>query len=223
MVTLRTYRFGARPPTFNAPIAMEQLWRAHRYRNDLVEIERKRREEVAKFDKATDIGKKQIERANESASAEGRAARATCGVYWGSYLLVEAAMSGARKGKEPPHFERWDATGRLGVEIQHGISVARAFSGADTRLRILSMPDPAGMTSGSRRSGKRHLVSIRIGSDEHKDPVWASWPVTMRRMDWGMGYSGSKGCAAASGKRRRVRKRTAARASTAAAANSARA
>ena len=178
---MRTYRFGCRPPTVNTALAMEQLWRAHRYRNKLVEIERKRREEAAKYDKATDIGKKQIERANESASAEGRAARAACGVYWGSYLLVEATMSAARKGKEPPHFERWDGTGRVGVELQHGISVARAFATTDTRLRIEQIPDPPGMTVGSRRSGKRHLVSLRVGSDEHRDPIWASWPVTIHR------------------------------------------
>ena len=40
---MRTYRFGCRPPTVNTALAMEQLWRAHRYRNKLVEIERKRR------------------------------------------------------------------------------------------------------------------------------------------------------------------------------------
>lgn len=45
--------------------------------------------------------------ANERAAADQRAARAQCGVYWGTYLLVEAAADQARKVSTDPAFRPW--------------------------------------------------------------------------------------------------------------------
>lgn len=49
LVTLaRVYEYGLLPPTLNHELVLEQMRSAHRYRNTLVEIERERREAVAK-------------------------------------------------------------------------------------------------------------------------------------------------------------------------------
>lgn len=40
----RIWTFGAQPPTENAELFREQLWKAHRYYNTLIELERKRRD-----------------------------------------------------------------------------------------------------------------------------------------------------------------------------------
>ena len=56
-----------------------------------------------------------------------RNARAHCGVYWGTYLLVEAAHDASREmplydGVEPndPRFSKWNGEGRIGVQVQQG-------------------------------------------------------------------------------------------------------
>lgn len=46
MTSIRVYEFGLLPPTQNANIVDDQIWRAHRYRNVLVEIERQRRDTI---------------------------------------------------------------------------------------------------------------------------------------------------------------------------------
>jgi hypothetical protein len=116
-----------------------------------------------------------------------RAARASCGVYWGSYLLVEAADDASRKmplydGAEPndPRFARWENEGRIGVQIQKGMSEDELVD--DTRLRVTQMPLPPGADPTSKRSAKRRMCELwmRVGS-EGRDPIWARFPMVMHR------------------------------------------
>ena len=107
----------------------------------------------------------------EVAYAEVRAARAECGVYWGTYLTVEAAIEAAKKSPAPPEFKRWDGRhGKIAVQMQGGLSVARAFGG-DTRLQI----DPPAPNCMSR-------VRVRVGTaDDGRSPVWAEFPFRYHR------------------------------------------
>ena len=124
---------------------------------------------------------------NNVAGEARRAKRAQCGVYWGSYLLVEAAMDASSKlplfdGERPndPRFARWDGAGRLGVQLQGGLLAEDAF-GSDTRLRVDSVDARSESASRSeRRRYARTVLRIRVGS-EGRDPVWAAWPMVMHR------------------------------------------
>jgi hypothetical protein len=133
---------------------------------------------------------------NERARAWAKALRATSGLYWGSYLHVEASVEDARKGgnrdprfRSAPHRERISRTGigppegTLGVQIQFGITVERLMSGEDTRLRITDAPDTwrRGRVSerGLRRCASK-LLHIRVGSDG-REPVWAVFPLILHR------------------------------------------
>ena len=51
-VMIRVYRYGLLPPHENAAIVDEQMWRGHRYRNELTAIERARREAIRQIEKA---------------------------------------------------------------------------------------------------------------------------------------------------------------------------
>ena len=110
----------------------------------------------------------------EAENLESRhAARASCGVFWGTYLLVEDSLKDARKGA-PPEFKRWNSDGKIGgngfvgVQIQNGMTVKDLESGEDTRLRM------------SVR-GEQYFLSVRIGSNPDRSPVWAKFPISLNR------------------------------------------
>ena len=115
-----------------------------------------------------------------------RALRAVCGVYWGSYLLIEAAAEVAARSLVPPHFRSWaHGAGRLGVQLQGGLEVAAVMAGTDTRLRIAPP-----MVEADRGVSRRHdpargvgrsTVQFRIGSTADREPVWATWQIVLDR------------------------------------------
>lgn len=120
-----------------------------------------------------------------------RGARALTTAYWGSYLLVEAADAQMRKmplydGAEPndPRFVRWEGEGRIGVQLQGGLSVESALAGRDTRLRIETRGAPPGTDPTSKRSAKRRYSDLvmRVGTAaDGRSPVWARFPMVMHR------------------------------------------
>lgn len=134
----------------------------------------------------------------ERAHARSLAARAACGVYWGTYLLVEDDAQRARKSPTPPEFVRWHDTGRwqatdqdpvwladgrVSVQVQGGISVDDLMTGADTRVRVAPVPPAAWMPEtprGERRRLCRTTLYLRVASDG-RAPVWAAWPMIMHR------------------------------------------
>jgi hypothetical protein len=252
----RIWTYGCRPPTAGGELIREQLWKAHRYYNKLIELELERRrlyrearsalngtlseleskqaEINAAIDKhrgellllrqskrkrvadpvavatlraletqrkSTSLALKEArangktdpallavsERIHEETQKKVRAARAVCGVYWGTYLITEKAAQTAcnppkQKGVAPtdPRFKRWSGgQGRIGVQL-HRERAVDVLAGMGTMLQIVpkSLPGKPAQT----KSGLHCTVRIRVGSDEQKKPVWAEFPVLLHRM-----------------------------------------
>jgi hypothetical protein len=119
-----------------------------------------------------------ISEASAEAKGASRAARAASGVYWGTYLIVEQAVDAARKKPSMPHFRSWRGDGAVAVEIIHGMGVKDALKCDDARLRIDPCPQPV-----PGRGGKPlPRVSLRVGSDDQRAPIWATWPMIYHRL-----------------------------------------
>lgn len=123
---------------------------------------------------------------DEKYAALRRQARAACGVYWGSYLLIEAADQAARKAPlyddaEPndPKFVRWNGDGMIGIQVQGG----RPVDEATTLIRIEPGEAPPGVDPQSKRSARRRYATLafRIGSTDKGAPIWARFPMVMHR------------------------------------------
>lgn len=121
----------------------------------------------------------EAKRINAAKSAERKRLRAGCGVYWGTYLMRETAMDQAAKSPTDPRHRRYDRSGKVGVQIQHGMSLAELHGCEDTRLRIAPLPADQWKTRSGRRRA-RTTVRIRVGSDG-RAPVWATLPMVMHR------------------------------------------
>lgn len=105
--------------------------------------------------------------------------RARCGVYWGTYLLIEAAAEQAAKSKTDPRFRRWDGAGRIGVQLQGGASTDDVMHSRSQLLQIDALPVNQWQTRVGRRAAKT-AARIRVGSDG-RAPIWASFPIVMHR------------------------------------------
>lgn len=117
---------------------------------------------------------------DEEAHAAAKQARGESGVFWGTYLLVEAAVEAARRSHADPRFGRRDGGGRIGVQIQGGASVRDVLAGRCQWLQIDPLPTTQWQTrSGCRKA--RTAVRIRVGTDEHRRAIWASFPMKMHR------------------------------------------
>lgn len=249
------FQYGLLPPHEGADIIERQMTLAHRYRNKLIEIERRRRmlardvlaadpriaqlnAELAEAIAARDAAREQIkamraasrsrsesaavrtaakelaakvaplvrqlkdikrevvsspdvraalDALEESAKNEHKAARASCGVYWGTYLLEESAMRQARGQAGMPEFRRRRRGGSVGVQIQKGIPLEELWGsdqGGDQRIRIERPDDAAwdpGTPRGVRRRMSRTVLRLRIGSTESGRPIWGAWRMIMHR------------------------------------------
>jgi len=124
---------------------------------------------------------------DEAAQDRVKAARENCGVFWGSYLLIERAVEAARKSKtSDPRFKRYQGEGRIGIQLQpkpkgrgHW-TIDDIFAGKSSMLQIDPLPD----TQWDTRSGRRHaytMVRIRVGSNPDRSPIWAEFPILMHR------------------------------------------
>ena len=105
-------------------------------------------------------------------------------VYWGNYMLIEAAASSANSSPTKPKFKRWKREGQIGMQIQSPkpLTFGGALAGTDTRMRIERLADGGKIQAGSRRSGRNAILHLRIGSDEHRKPIWGRWPFIMHRL-----------------------------------------
>ncbi len=114
-----------------------------------------------------------IEEAHRTAA---KAARAACGVYWGSYLQVERSVEQQRKGVHDPRRRDYDGSGRIAVQIQKGMTVAELFGGEDRRVQLR----PTG--TGSLTSQKNHVCKLRVGTEpDGRTPIWAEIEVAIHR------------------------------------------
>lgn len=161
------------------------------------------------------VVKARLDAVQEAAGQQIRDARAASGLYWGTYLLVEAAAKQMQNRpsfdkEDDPSFRPYDGGGRVGVQIQSsaseelnekgkpkkmmGMTVARLFSGLDTRIRIDPEPhardvdrpwkgrggvDQHGKPIVSRK--KFYDVSLRVGSTESGAPLWAKFCAILHR------------------------------------------
>lgn len=123
---------------------------------------------------------------NERASELRRGARALCGVFWGTYLLIEAADRASRSAPlykdglpNDPHFVRWSGDGHVGIQYPHGLAADAVFGEADTTMRI----DPIDPAVWYGRGVAFTTVHVRVGSHGpgRPKPVWASFPIKMHR------------------------------------------
>ena len=118
----------------------------------------------------------------DSAREQIRDARGSCNVYWGTYLLQEAAMDMARRSKSIPQFSPYRGEGRVSVQINGGLKVEDLWGG-DTLIQIDPV-DPAlaydHPTRGVRRRASRTRLRLRVGSLD-RAPIWGEWPMIMHR------------------------------------------
>jgi hypothetical protein len=128
---------------------------------------------------------------HEWVTKEEHRLRAESGLYWGTYLLVEESVE---KSGPPPRFSSWDGDGHLGVQLQKGLSLEKAFSCKDTRIQINPLPEeePADFIGPrlSKAARKRTFIRFRIGSTAgvampngklkgKGKPIFAVVPVTL--------------------------------------------
>jgi hypothetical protein len=135
--------------------------------------------------------KQQREAIDERFAEERRQARAANGLYWGNYLIVEAADDASRKlplydGAIPndPRFVSYrDASEQVGVQLQGGLT--NVF-GCDTQLRIGAVDERAWDRQlethrGVRDRLQRTTLKLRVGSNKDRTPIFAEWPMRMHR------------------------------------------
>lgn len=128
-----------------------------------------------------------LDQATADAQQAVRDARAASGLYWGTYLAVEQGMAAARSGP-PPRFRRFDGSGKVAVQIQHGISVGDLFGCEDTRLQIKPVPPEAWSSPvrGERRRLSRTVARLRVGTERDAEgrrsqPIWVEVPIVLHR------------------------------------------
>jgi hypothetical protein len=118
---------------------------------------------------------------NADANTRVRAAREVCGVYWGTYLLVEKAIEAAKKSAVDPKFKRWCGEGRIGVQIHH----EKAAESAESTM--LQIEKTTQSKNGRRQFG---VVRVRVGSRDQSGaevkkggryPIWAEFPIVLHR------------------------------------------
>lgn len=138
------------------------------------------------------------DRVNETANELAKNARAHCGVYWGTYQLIEEAMRAARaapfydRERRPsdPDFVRWEDEGAVSVQVVDGADPEELYTGqhSSVRLERVALPHALGHSGqrpdpASRKSQTRERVRLwlRVGSDAGRAPVWAVFPVLLHR------------------------------------------
>lgn len=140
---------------------------------------RKRRVRASYLQMLEDAGLSSGDMAYESAS---KAARAECGLYWGTYLIIEDAAKDYRKGA-PPAFRKFDGHGSIAVQLQNGLTIADAIACEHTQFRM-HLPE---LTERMATRGKDHGLQahgeawLRIGSDANRRPIWCVVPFVYHR------------------------------------------
>jgi hypothetical protein len=149
-----------------------------RARNILAELKElwQRRKEEVKAALAQPGIQSDLAAVQATHKASVKAARAACGVYWGTYLPIEAAVEQAAKAPALPRFQRWTGDGAVAIQLIHGLRVEDALRCQDTRLRL----SLAALAVPGRGGKPLPRLWLRIGSDG-RAPVFAQWPVIVHR------------------------------------------
>lgn len=187
-MSVAVYKYGALPPAKDGAIR-EQIKLAQRYYNKLVEAENNRRQSVWRAIWCSDIEPiPPHEHATGEELCDGckafwelmqhryyafpaldvkpyREAARNGGLYWGTYLIPEQDFAAAwkkTKWSSSVRFRPWRKGGAMGSQIQQGKILDNVF-------RIEKAEDPR----SGKRAGQRHILQVRIGSDEKKKPIWS--------------------------------------------------
>jgi len=124
-----------------------------------------------------------------NAKVESKAARASCGLYWGSYAPVEEAARAFRRGA-PPRFHRWTGEGKLAVQMQAQAGkpdfTPDTLTSCSSNLLRLELRPEGIWVDGKRRPKKlgNALLWFRVGSTTVKpkrQPIWAEVPIKLHR------------------------------------------
>jgi hypothetical protein len=125
---------------------------------------------------------------------EVKAARAACGVYSGTYQLIESAVGQARSdtplwdGAEPNDvgFQRYTGEGAVSVQIvwQNGdpppVTSEMMMAGMGRHAFFTAGEDDRG-DSNRRRLKRRMNLHMRVNSDDKGKPVWVVFPIVLHR------------------------------------------
>jgi hypothetical protein len=131
--------------------------------------------------------RERMQRANLKAYADVKLARKDSSLYWGTYLLAEAAMDAAQEAPwwykgEPsnPRLKVWRGAGAVSAQIQHGMTVEKALNCTHTQLRLDMEKGPPLPITKNRMHWRYGKMYLRIGSDG-RAPVWAVFPILLHR------------------------------------------
>lgn len=134
---------------------------------------------------------KDLAKADNSAHEQAIAARSASGISPGCYLLVEAAVTSAIRDSRPaaPRFRSFATSltrdgddiisvertsiGRVGVQLTPALSVPDLFVSRDNRLRLRYCASDARQRTA--------IVSLRVGSNDDRSPIWAEFPCLVHR------------------------------------------
>jgi len=123
------------------------------------------------------------EQIEEAARKAGYEAYLKRGVSPGTRAIIADAFERSLEDLEPwatQRFSRWDGHGSFGVQVQGGSLTEEVYSGEHTQVRLRRLEDTGKHREGSRRSGRRHELRVRIGSDG-RAPVWAVFEAIVDR------------------------------------------
>ena len=116
-----------------------------------------------------------------------KAARASSGLRHGTYVLVEDAMNLVRKmplwdadgSPNDPRFVPWRPEGQIGVQIPNGIPTTELDTDTFVRLDLDALVgDRPSKRAVKNRKG---LLRLRVGTGEHRAPIWAEFPIIVSR------------------------------------------
>jgi hypothetical protein len=129
--------------------------------------------------------RRRSEEVDSSADAEVKRLRSN--LFWGTYLLCEAAVNRARRDQPawlaPKDLPEHRQPGRIGIQLQGGLPVSGLAS--DTRAQIASTstfrPQKSGVMIARGKAG-RTTFRLRVGTVEGKrEPIWAEFPMMYHR------------------------------------------
>ena len=146
------------------------------------------RKEAFKEIKNEPLLKVRLREIDHAAHAALKAERHLSGLCHGTYITVEEDIVRAVKakvrvksGKRPPkwtelpRFQRGSSEGRIGVQIQSGMSAREAL---DEKHTFFQLRDIA---SDDTRRKPRTVARIRVGSNDDRTPVWCEFPIVYHR------------------------------------------
>jgi len=186
-VPCRVYRYGLLPPE-TRDVVDEQIWLAHRYYNDLIEVEHASRQayvwarskvpasQLSQISKQLEEERKDVCNARVRDPGWGPGLRGTCGLYSGTYLLIESqAEQACKKPGAPPRFRRWEGEGAIGVQCSKPIPVAELLAGTHRLAAVDTGPRMHCRTGRPVKNGV--WLTVPVGPNG----VRARFPMVMHR------------------------------------------